>query len=186
MTSCVPPHTAAHSAEALIRSSTMMQSLRTATRLIPCLIANNARCLSSSPDYLNYETWHRGNYEHHGKVLHNGHHLNDNGRYANHFQGNHLGKPTELPRTSVLMELSDRVGALHDVLKYLWVHGVSRYMRYNCSLIALTWFVYNPGWIPVHKLEVRCEYHAYRITSGDIQQVWLLCRFWRTSRLSQC
>jgi hypothetical protein len=101
----------------------MMQSLRTATRLIPRLITtnNNARCLSSSPDYLNYETWHRDNYEHHnhGKVLQNGHHLNDNGRYANHFQGNHLGKPTELPRTSVLMELSDRVGALHDVLKYL-------------------------------------------------------------------
>jgi hypothetical protein len=33
--------------------------------------------------------------------------------------------PIEGPRTSVLMELPDRVGALHDVLKYYWKYDVN-------------------------------------------------------------
>lgn len=35
------------------------------------------------------------------------------------------GSPVEGPRTSVLMELPDRVGALHDVLKYYWKYDVN-------------------------------------------------------------
>jgi phenylalanine-4-hydroxylase len=31
----------------------------------------------------------------------------------------------EKPRTSILMELSDRVGVLHDVLKYFWKHDIN-------------------------------------------------------------
>ena len=89
-----------------------LQAARTTARLLPRL----TRCLSSSPDYLNYETWHRDNYEHQ--------HLNNGSNHYNHSLGIqhgvslNQGKVTELPRTSVLMELSDRVGALHDVLKY--------------------------------------------------------------------
>ncbi|KAL7507545.1 hypothetical protein ACHAXN_004712 [Cyclotella atomus] len=96
----------------------MMHSLRTA-RLLPRL-AVSARCLSSSPDYMNYETWHRDNYQQHGSQPLNSHHA---------INGNHppsiKDKQTELPRTSVLMELSDRVGALHDVLKYYWKYDVN-------------------------------------------------------------
>jgi len=31
----------------------------------------------------------------------------------------------DTPRTSVLMELTDRVGVLHDVLRYFWKHDVN-------------------------------------------------------------
>ena len=95
--------------------------------------------LSTSPDYLNYETWHRNNYEdalrtpsthHYDKVITGS--VNDNRRWrdtsvstVNSSHADATAKSNsdnkallELPRTSVLMELSDRVGALHDVLKY--------------------------------------------------------------------
>lgn len=36
-----------------------------------------------------------------------------------------FGTISESPRTSVLMELTDRVGVLHDVLKYFWKHDVN-------------------------------------------------------------
>ena len=47
----------------------------------------------------------------------------DNNSHHHHHQGvnynnNNNNSPLEGPRTSVLMELTDRVGALHDVLKY--------------------------------------------------------------------
>jgi len=38
---------------------------------------------------------------------------------------NSNNSPLEGPRTSVLMELNDRVGALHDVLKYYWKYDVN-------------------------------------------------------------
>lgn len=31
----------------------------------------------------------------------------------------------DTPRTSVLMELTDRVGVLHDVLRYFWKHDIN-------------------------------------------------------------
>lgn len=87
-----------------------LQTSRFTARLLPRI----ARGLSSSPDYLNYETWHRDNYEHplHSPPLHGSH--SPLGHGVSRIQD----KAIELPRTSVLMELSDRVGALHDVLKY--------------------------------------------------------------------
>lgn len=39
----------------------------------------------------------------------------------------------EKPRVSVLMELTDRVGVLHDVLKYFWKYDV------NVSYFLLAW-----------------------------------------------
>lgn len=36
-----------------------------------------------------------------------------------------LGIDGDVPRTSVLMELSDRVGVLHDVLRYFWKYDVN-------------------------------------------------------------
>jgi len=101
---------------------------------------------STSPDYLNYETWHRNNYEdalrtssthHYDKVITGS--VNDNSRWqdisvstvkswhANATANSNYNNKAllELPRTSVLMELSDRVGALHDVLKYYWKYDVN-------------------------------------------------------------
>jgi hypothetical protein len=99
------------------------------------------RSLSASPDYTNYETWHRNNYEdpphqrlhyHHDEA--NTSHVNGSHRHQLHGLHNHLNARSTivnapshdgLPRTSVLMELSDRVGALHDVLKYYWKYDVN-------------------------------------------------------------
>ena len=100
--------------------------------------SQNTRCNNShhlyttKPDYVNYETWHRANYE--------GPHDNDSDRgiippaefYVakgnrnghNNVAASHSSRKTmpltqvEIPRTSVVMELTDRGGALHDVLKY--------------------------------------------------------------------
>ena len=116
---------------------------------------------STSPDYTNYETWHRTNYEdaehqhnalstHHPPchpphknnihlirpgggglddannnihsingwpTLEHHHHRTADNENTEHHPWLPLG--TELPRTSVLMELTDRVGALHDVLRFL-------------------------------------------------------------------
>jgi hypothetical protein len=95
--------------------------------------------MSTSPDYVNYETWHRKNYEdgiRSGLHVTNGEHhsqeWNSKGKHGANFNiphnstnalewnsGTQSSNVADLPRTSVLMELSDRVGALHDVLKYL-------------------------------------------------------------------
>jgi prephenate dehydratase len=32
---------------------------------------------------------------------------------------------SDTPRTSLLMELTDRVGVLHDVLRYFWKHDIN-------------------------------------------------------------
>jgi hypothetical protein len=84
----------------------------------PIRLSSRIARLSSSPDYLAYETWHRDNYELPHSNNNNAHNHDStihkpawNGIPKNQFQ-------RELPRTSVLMELGDRVGALHDVLKY--------------------------------------------------------------------
>lgn len=94
---------------------------------------------SSSPDNLNYERWHRNDNEdaprtysthQYDKVFSGS--INDSKTLQDtsvstgkSWHANATAKSNvdnnallELPRTSVLMELSDRVGALHDVLKY--------------------------------------------------------------------
>jgi hypothetical protein len=43
----------------------------------------------------------------------------------------------ENPRVSVLMEMNDRVGVLHDVLKYFWKYDV------NVSVHRVTLFVFS-------------------------------------------
>ena len=98
----------------------LLHTLRTASRHASQrhpLVASCKLLLSTSPDYLNYETWHRDNYQHaaasnNAREMLNGQH--HDGNVMKHQQHNQL----EIPRTSVLMELSDNVGALHDVLKY--------------------------------------------------------------------
>ena len=74
--------------------------------------------LSTSPDYHTYETWHHNSYETiDGPV--NG--LSSIRPIGQNFTDENptMQQLAEDPRTSVLMELTDRVGALHDVLKYL-------------------------------------------------------------------
>ena len=101
----------------------LLHTLRTASRhassrrlaVTVASRSNSKRLFSTSPDYLNYETWHRDNYQHtsansNNEALLNGQHDGS----TNKQQQSQL----EMPRTSVLMELSDNVGALHDVLKY--------------------------------------------------------------------
>ena len=39
----------------------------------------------------------------------------------------------EKPRVSVLMELTDRVGVLHDVLKYFWKYDINVSQLLHCS-----------------------------------------------------
>ena len=90
--------------------------------------------LSTQPDYNTYESWHETNYENHDSNARTSQsHHNNNSRnngsgiaeFAMNPQPPNLnsldndGRNIEVPRTSVLMELSDRVGALHDVLKFL-------------------------------------------------------------------
>ena len=84
---------------------------------------------STSPDYTNYESWHKNNYEDESHtttamnnisstnldILQNNFDENSSSS-SNSIKFNH---PVEGPRTSVLMELTDRVGALHDVLRFL-------------------------------------------------------------------
>mmetsp|Transcript_31791 Transcript_31791/g.68011 ORF Transcript_31791/g.68011 Transcript_31791/m.68011 type:complete len:547 (-) Transcript_31791:154-1794(-) len=77
------------------------------------------RFLSSQPDYTNYETWHKSNYEQPS----NSHSLPS--IHGHPHQQTSRDLHADLPRTSVLMELSDRVGALHDVLKYYWKYDVN-------------------------------------------------------------
>lgn len=103
----------------------LLHTLRTASRHassrqhpIP-IVASCKLLLSTSPDYLNYETWHRDNYQHaaasnNDREMLNGQHHDGNVMKQQQQKHNQL----EIPRTSVLMELSDNVGALHDVLKY--------------------------------------------------------------------
>ena len=83
---------------------------------------------STSPDYTNYESWHKNNYEdesHHTTTAMNNtnldilqNNLDENSRSSSTSAAK-FNHPVEGPRTSVLMELTDRVGALHDVLRFL-------------------------------------------------------------------
>lgn len=82
---------------------------------------------SSSPDYTNYETWHDHRFDDHHLDIMKRQQYYVNGGHGSHAVINMAGSvndnnsnnsPLEGPRTSVLMELNDRVGALHDVLKY--------------------------------------------------------------------
>ena len=82
---------------------------------------------STSPDYTNYESWHKNNYEDESHttttamnntnldILQNN--LDENS--SNSTTAAKFNHPVEGSRTSVLMELTDRVGALHDVLRFL-------------------------------------------------------------------
>lgn len=72
---------------------------------------------SSKPDYIEYKTWHEHNYQNH-----------------EHDKFSTGGHSPPLPpeegqrrhtRTSVLMELSDSVGALHNALKYFWKYDIN-------------------------------------------------------------
>ncbi len=100
--------------------------------------ANSCHFFSSSPDYANTldNSWH-DSHNIQQPYLNGGNHHASNGsddhlviknlagqEFA-HLDNSHHGvnynnnnSPLEGPRTSVLMELDDRVGALHDVLKY--------------------------------------------------------------------
>lgn len=97
------------------------------------LTSSSSSCWkSSSPDYINYETWHAHRLDDHQtfqqrqqQYVHGGHgsHAVMNNNRINHSNSHPVNlvdnnSPLEGPRTSVLMELNDRVGALHDVLKY--------------------------------------------------------------------
>eukprot|EP00580_Thalassiosira_gravida_P000671 CAMPEP_0201618734 /NCGR_PEP_ID=MMETSP0492-20130828/39805_1 /ASSEMBLY_ACC=CAM_ASM_000837 /TAXON_ID=420259 /ORGANISM="Thalassiosira gravida, Strain GMp14c1" /LENGTH=181 /DNA_ID=CAMNT_0048087407 /DNA_START=29 /DNA_END=571 /DNA_ORIENTATION=- len=80
---------------------------------------------STSPDYTNYETWHRDNYEEDTVAA-----VGSNGRTTdaafhslNTIRNFHPSN--EVPRMSVLMELKDGVGALHDVLRFFWKYDVN-------------------------------------------------------------
>jgi len=80
------------------------------------------RPLSTRPDYADYETWHRDNYEDAAAAERTaGRGGGRNDRHNRRLAVSGLGGSPEAegPRTSVLMELSDRVGALHDVLRFL-------------------------------------------------------------------
>ena len=121
---------------------------------------------SSSPDYAtSYETWHNnrltdyyqseqrrqhrlvngdGTHCNRGSanstsshaVINLDNHSNDNAHHS-HYVSN---SPLEGPRTSVLMELSDRVGALHDVLKYLCVQYFSLSLSLSLGLFHFSSF----------------------------------------------
>jgi len=91
---------------------------------------------STSPDYTNYETWHRDNYEDptgSGPVNGSPVFLSNNDSLNVHFQRDNTARNNinstafypEGPRTSVLMELSDGVGALHNVLRFFWKYDVN-------------------------------------------------------------
>ena len=72
---------------------------------------------STSPDYTNYETWHKDNFEdaeQHNNILNN-----TNVSSSSLLPNQQEALNPDGPRTSVLMELTDRVGALHDVLRFL-------------------------------------------------------------------
>ena len=75
---------------------------------------------STSPDYTNYETWHRSNYE---DAEHQQQQYDVSTKAASMTASSAasaaLAFNPEGPRTSVLMELTDSVGALHDVLRFL-------------------------------------------------------------------
>ena len=74
---------------------------------------------STSPDYTNYETWHRSNYEdaEHQQQQYDVSTKNAASMTATASAASAFNP--EGPRTSVLMELTDSVGALHDVLRFL-------------------------------------------------------------------
>ena len=77
---------------------------------------------STSPDYTNYETWHKDNYEdaeQHENILSNTNVLSSSSSSSSSLLPNQPEANPDGPRTSVLMELTDRVGALHDVLRFL-------------------------------------------------------------------
>mmetsp|Transcript_30085 Transcript_30085/g.51193 ORF Transcript_30085/g.51193 Transcript_30085/m.51193 type:complete len:403 (-) Transcript_30085:687-1895(-) len=82
---------------------------------------------STSPDYTNYETWHRDNYE--DAEEENGFSLQHHHSVKNAASSPpltlSLTPNKEGARTSVLMELTDRVGALHDVLRFFWKYDVN-------------------------------------------------------------
>ena len=81
------------------------------------LSRTSSNFFSTSPDYTNYETWHKDNYEdaeQHNNILDNTN-LSSSSLLPNQQEALN----PEGPRTSVLMELTDRVGALHDVLRFL-------------------------------------------------------------------
>ena len=73
---------------------------------------------STSPDYTNYETWHRSNYE---DAEHQQQQYDVSTKAASMTATASAASAfnPEGPRTSVLMELTDSVGALHDVLRFL-------------------------------------------------------------------
>jgi len=85
--------------------------------------------LSTSPDYTNYESWHKKNYEdesHTATTAMNAsitnlqnNFIQDENSSSSSTTAAKFNHPVEGPRTSVLMELTDRVGALHDVLRFL-------------------------------------------------------------------
>ena len=100
----------------------LLHTLRTASRHASSrrhpIVASCKLLLSTSPDYLNYETWHRDNYQHAAASNNARETLNGRHHDGNVMKQQQQHNQLEIPRTSVLMELSDNVGALHDVLKY--------------------------------------------------------------------
>lgn len=52
-------------------------------------------------------------------------HKNNNAQTNGQNRKNLVGDLDEAPRTSILMELTDRVGVLHDVLKHFWKYDVN-------------------------------------------------------------
>jgi len=103
---------------------------------------NSSRFYSSSPDYATYDTsWQDPQNLQQQQYFNGGGNVNNNsnshaviknlaGQEFAHLDNSHHdfvnnNNPLEGPRTSVLMELPDRVGALHDVLKYYWKYNVN-------------------------------------------------------------
>lgn len=97
----------------MIRGSTL-SCKSTFTR---CLIANQSRFLSTKPKFKDEEWSSRKE-----KQKKYGAKSKSYGTY--HGDGLHFGD--EAPRTSLLMELTDRgAGVLHDVLKFFWKYDVN-------------------------------------------------------------
>lgn len=122
----------------LSRAASIQQTSKRSS-FLACLSpsrANSCHFFSSSPDYASAthdHSWQQYPKDIQQPYLNGGNH-HDNGsdhlviknlagqEFA-HLDNSHHGvnnnnSPLEGPRTSVLMELPDRVGALHDVLKY--------------------------------------------------------------------
>ena len=106
-------------------ASTMTRSIRQLRRLGPTAVPSfrppfqlAGAGLSTNPDCHTY-AWPQNNYEAIDSPVNGG--LPPENRIGADLidQTPTLQQSTDDPRTSVLMDLTDRVGALHDVLKYL-------------------------------------------------------------------